>query len=72
MRVTKDEARIISAGLYYIKYELSRNYDIENLFEKIEELEQKMYNFSHDKRLKSNEWQYILHRFVTKKSKDKK
>jgi hypothetical protein len=50
MKITKDEARILSLALDEFKYDLHNNHRIDNLFESLEYLGNNLNEFGKDKR----------------------
>jgi hypothetical protein len=50
MNITKDEARILSSALSNFKYDLKETQNIQNLFDKLTQLEEKLENYAKDKR----------------------
>ncbi len=68
MKLTKDEARILSEVLSEGKYEMVKDYNNFNFMEKLEDLQNKLYEFGKDRRrtgrTSQNDWYDLVTRFT--------
>jgi hypothetical protein len=69
MKLNKDEARILSVALNDFKFRIDRN-DLDGLFDKLDNLENKLSAFGKDERrtgrTSQNDWVDLLKRFAKK------
>jgi hypothetical protein len=67
MKLTKDEARLLSVALNDFKFKCSGEYKIQGLFNSLEDLELRLENAGKDKRrlgrTSQNDWNDLLKRF---------
>ncbi len=68
MKLTKDEARILARAMDDFKFTFNRQY--EGLFDKLEDLENRLEKYGKDKRrtgrTSQNDWTDLLKRFASK------